>query len=206
MRATIVAVRALLDGDRLPLEREGVRPLRLGAPPEQRVPIYLAALAPASVRLAGRARRPLAPVPLGTLAIARWPRPARGGRGGRGDPSATGIRERAARHSRERGDGPADRRGLAARIRDAHGPDLSADAPGPLGLRARSMPCSRPTTEAGAAVARGGRAPGPRSHRHGDLRRGTRRRSSLGWMRRHGVDLVLPLGLPEAQLRDAGGR
>ena len=53
MRATLVAVRALLDGARLPLEREGVRPLRLGAPPEQPVPIYLAALAPASVRLAG---------------------------------------------------------------------------------------------------------------------------------------------------------
>ena len=53
MRDTLVAVRALLDGARLPLEREGVRPLRLGAPPEQRVPILLAALAPASVRLAG---------------------------------------------------------------------------------------------------------------------------------------------------------
>jgi alkanesulfonate monooxygenase SsuD/methylene tetrahydromethanopterin reductase-like flavin-dependent oxidoreductase (luciferase family) len=53
MRTTIVAVRALLDGDRLPLDREGVRALRLGAPPERRVPILLAALAPASVRLAG---------------------------------------------------------------------------------------------------------------------------------------------------------
>jgi alkanesulfonate monooxygenase SsuD/methylene tetrahydromethanopterin reductase-like flavin-dependent oxidoreductase (luciferase family) len=48
-----VAVRALLDGERLPLEREGVRPLRLGEPPEQRVPIVLAALAPSSIRLAG---------------------------------------------------------------------------------------------------------------------------------------------------------
>lgn len=53
MRATLVAVRALLDGARLPLERESVRPLRLGAPPDQPLPIYLAALAPASVRLAG---------------------------------------------------------------------------------------------------------------------------------------------------------
>jgi alkanesulfonate monooxygenase SsuD/methylene tetrahydromethanopterin reductase-like flavin-dependent oxidoreductase (luciferase family) len=53
MRRTLVAVRALLDGARLPLEREGVRPLRLGAPPEPRVPIILAALAPSSVRLAG---------------------------------------------------------------------------------------------------------------------------------------------------------
>jgi alkanesulfonate monooxygenase SsuD/methylene tetrahydromethanopterin reductase-like flavin-dependent oxidoreductase (luciferase family) len=53
MRRTLVSVRALLDGERLPLDREGVRPLRLGTPPEQRVPIFLAALAPASVRLAG---------------------------------------------------------------------------------------------------------------------------------------------------------
>jgi alkanesulfonate monooxygenase SsuD/methylene tetrahydromethanopterin reductase-like flavin-dependent oxidoreductase (luciferase family) len=53
MRSTLVAVRALLDGSRLPLDREGVRALRLGAPPERRVPILLAALAPSSVRLAG---------------------------------------------------------------------------------------------------------------------------------------------------------
>jgi len=53
MRATVVAVRALLEGGRTPLEREGPRPLKLGAPPEQPVPIMLAALAPASVRLAG---------------------------------------------------------------------------------------------------------------------------------------------------------
>jgi alkanesulfonate monooxygenase SsuD/methylene tetrahydromethanopterin reductase-like flavin-dependent oxidoreductase (luciferase family) len=53
MRTTLVAVRALLDGARLPLDREDVRALRLGAPPEQPVPILLAALAPASVRLAG---------------------------------------------------------------------------------------------------------------------------------------------------------
>jgi alkanesulfonate monooxygenase SsuD/methylene tetrahydromethanopterin reductase-like flavin-dependent oxidoreductase (luciferase family) len=53
MRTTLVAVRALLSGDRLPLEREHVRPLRLGSPPEEQIPIFLAALAPASVRLAG---------------------------------------------------------------------------------------------------------------------------------------------------------
>jgi alkanesulfonate monooxygenase SsuD/methylene tetrahydromethanopterin reductase-like flavin-dependent oxidoreductase (luciferase family) len=53
MRTTLVAVRALLDGARLPLDREHVRPLRLGAPPQRRVPILLAALAPTSVRLAG---------------------------------------------------------------------------------------------------------------------------------------------------------
>ena len=53
MRNTLLAVRALLDGARLPMEREDVKPLRLGAPPERRIPILLAALAPASVRLAG---------------------------------------------------------------------------------------------------------------------------------------------------------
>jgi alkanesulfonate monooxygenase SsuD/methylene tetrahydromethanopterin reductase-like flavin-dependent oxidoreductase (luciferase family) len=53
MRTTLVAVRTLLDGARLPLERENVRPLRLGAAPEPRIPIFLAALAPASIRLAG---------------------------------------------------------------------------------------------------------------------------------------------------------
>ena len=53
MRTTIVSVRSLLAGDRLPLDREGVRPLRLGTTPDRPVPILLAALAPASVRLAG---------------------------------------------------------------------------------------------------------------------------------------------------------
>ena len=53
MRSTLISVRSLLDGDRLPLEREGVRPLRLGSTPDRPVPILLAALAPASVRLAG---------------------------------------------------------------------------------------------------------------------------------------------------------
>jgi alkanesulfonate monooxygenase SsuD/methylene tetrahydromethanopterin reductase-like flavin-dependent oxidoreductase (luciferase family) len=53
MRSTLVAVRALLDGARLPLDGERVRPLRLGAPPDRRIPILLAALAPSSVRLAG---------------------------------------------------------------------------------------------------------------------------------------------------------
>ena len=53
MRTTLVAVRALLEGERLPLAREGVRPLRLGALPDDPIPITLAALAPASIRLAG---------------------------------------------------------------------------------------------------------------------------------------------------------
>lgn len=53
MRATVLAVRSLLGGARLSVERDDVRGLRLGVPPERPVPILLAALAPASVRLAG---------------------------------------------------------------------------------------------------------------------------------------------------------
>jgi alkanesulfonate monooxygenase SsuD/methylene tetrahydromethanopterin reductase-like flavin-dependent oxidoreductase (luciferase family) len=53
MRTTLTSVRSLLAGERLPLDREGVRPLRLGETPDRPVPILLAALAPASVRLAG---------------------------------------------------------------------------------------------------------------------------------------------------------
>jgi alkanesulfonate monooxygenase SsuD/methylene tetrahydromethanopterin reductase-like flavin-dependent oxidoreductase (luciferase family) len=53
MRTVIVAIRALLDGARLPLDRQDVRALRLGTLPKQPIPIQLAALAPASVRLAG---------------------------------------------------------------------------------------------------------------------------------------------------------
>jgi alkanesulfonate monooxygenase SsuD/methylene tetrahydromethanopterin reductase-like flavin-dependent oxidoreductase (luciferase family) len=53
MRSTLVAVRALLEGARLPVHRKQVRALRLGAPPEPPVPIILAALAPSSIRLAG---------------------------------------------------------------------------------------------------------------------------------------------------------
>ena len=53
MRTTLSSIRSLLAGDRLPVEREGVRPLRLGTTPDAPVPILLAALAPASVRLAG---------------------------------------------------------------------------------------------------------------------------------------------------------
>ena len=53
LRSTLVAVRALLEGARMRVDREDVRGLRLGSPPEQRIPILLAALAPFSVRLAG---------------------------------------------------------------------------------------------------------------------------------------------------------
>lgn len=53
MRKTLVAVRALLDGDRLPAPLGGARPLRLACPPDRPVPIALAAITPPSIRLAG---------------------------------------------------------------------------------------------------------------------------------------------------------
>jgi alkanesulfonate monooxygenase SsuD/methylene tetrahydromethanopterin reductase-like flavin-dependent oxidoreductase (luciferase family) len=53
LRSTLVAVRALLAGERLPSAAPGARPLKLGALPQTPVPIGLAALSPASVRLAG---------------------------------------------------------------------------------------------------------------------------------------------------------
>src|SRR5829696_8721904 len=53
LRETLVAVRALLHGDRLPQPAPGARALRLGVIPEAPVPILLAALAAGSVRLAG---------------------------------------------------------------------------------------------------------------------------------------------------------
>jgi alkanesulfonate monooxygenase SsuD/methylene tetrahydromethanopterin reductase-like flavin-dependent oxidoreductase (luciferase family) len=53
LRETVTAVRALLSGERLPNPAGGARPLRLGAVPEQPVPIALAGLSPGSIRLAG---------------------------------------------------------------------------------------------------------------------------------------------------------
>jgi alkanesulfonate monooxygenase SsuD/methylene tetrahydromethanopterin reductase-like flavin-dependent oxidoreductase (luciferase family) len=53
LRRTVTAVRALLAGERLPDPADGARPLRLGAVPDVQVPIVLAALSPASIRLAG---------------------------------------------------------------------------------------------------------------------------------------------------------
>ena len=53
LRAALTEVRALLAGERLPVPAPGARPLRLGVLPTAPVPLELAALAPASVRLAG---------------------------------------------------------------------------------------------------------------------------------------------------------
>lgn len=54
LRRTLAQVRALLRGDRIPLTvTTGARPLKLNLPPVPDLPIYLAALGDASIRLAG---------------------------------------------------------------------------------------------------------------------------------------------------------
>lgn len=54
MRSVVTQVRALLRGERVPLEAaKAARPLKLNLPPAPGVPIYLAGLADATVRLAG---------------------------------------------------------------------------------------------------------------------------------------------------------
>ena len=53
LRETLTSLRALLTGARLPNPVSGARPLRLGVVPDVPVPIALAALSPASIRLAG---------------------------------------------------------------------------------------------------------------------------------------------------------
>jgi alkanesulfonate monooxygenase SsuD/methylene tetrahydromethanopterin reductase-like flavin-dependent oxidoreductase (luciferase family) len=53
LRGTLTAVRALLNGQRLPAPAPGTRALRLGVLPDVPVPIVLAALSPGSIRLAG---------------------------------------------------------------------------------------------------------------------------------------------------------
>lgn len=54
MRSVVAQVRALLAGERVPLQTvKDARPLKLNLPPAPQVPIYLAGLSDASVRLAG---------------------------------------------------------------------------------------------------------------------------------------------------------
>ena len=53
LRETINNVRALLAGERLPDPAARARPLRIGVTPDVPVPLSLAALSPASIRLAG---------------------------------------------------------------------------------------------------------------------------------------------------------
>lgn len=53
LRAVLTAVRALLEGHRMPTAVDGSRPLRLFVDPETRVPIALASMSPPGIRLAG---------------------------------------------------------------------------------------------------------------------------------------------------------
>lgn len=53
LRDTLIAVHALLSGERLTNPAPGARPLRLGVVPDVRVPLVLAALSDGSIRLAG---------------------------------------------------------------------------------------------------------------------------------------------------------
>lgn len=54
LRQTVIQVRALLNGERIPLQNEtGERPLALNLPPQPDLPIYIAATSPKSIRLAG---------------------------------------------------------------------------------------------------------------------------------------------------------
>jgi alkanesulfonate monooxygenase SsuD/methylene tetrahydromethanopterin reductase-like flavin-dependent oxidoreductase (luciferase family) len=53
LRRTVSQVRALLRGERIPLAGGGTRALKLNLPPVPDVPIYVAALADESIRLAG---------------------------------------------------------------------------------------------------------------------------------------------------------
>ena len=53
LRTVLVAVRQLLEGHRMPSAVDGSRPLRLFVGPESPVPIALASMSPAGIRLAG---------------------------------------------------------------------------------------------------------------------------------------------------------
>ena len=185
MRATLVAVRALLDGARLPLEREGVRPLRLGAPPER--PCRSSSRRSPRPRSGWRASSQTTGCPSSG--------PARGSPEGRallaeGEARRRGPdrdrrrRQRPARDRRGRGDGAADRRGLAARLPHAHGPALSADAPRSVRVRARGGCAARSQRgRRGAAAARGRGAAGREVTVMGTYDGGAGRRARAGSMR-----------------------
>ncbi len=53
LRSTVLAVRALLAGARLPAPPHGAYPLRLGNPPQSPIPIVLAAITTPSIKVAG---------------------------------------------------------------------------------------------------------------------------------------------------------
>ena len=54
LRQTLTQIRALLNGERVPIEDvDGIRPLKLNLPPQPDIPIFLAATSPKSIQLAG---------------------------------------------------------------------------------------------------------------------------------------------------------
>jgi len=176
MRTTLVAVRALLDGARLPHDREHVRALRLGAPPERPVPILLAALAPASVRLAGELADQWLPflwarsrIPDGRTLLAEGEAAAEGS-------TATGVAASVplAIAEDEEAAHP-DRRRLAARLPHAHGPAVPADAARPVRLCSRGRRAARGRPPAARAEERpAASAWGPARAARPDPRRGAR--------------------------------
>ena len=104
MRSTLISIRSLLDGDRLPLEREGVRPLRLGSTPESARPDPACGARPGVGASGGRAGRPLAALPLGPLTTPRRPGSACRRRGAcRSSVRDRNHRQRPARDRRGRG-------------------------------------------------------------------------------------------------------
>jgi alkanesulfonate monooxygenase SsuD/methylene tetrahydromethanopterin reductase-like flavin-dependent oxidoreductase (luciferase family) len=204
MRTTLVAVRALLDGARLPVDRERVRALRLGAPPEQPIPIVLAALAPASVRMAGELADHWLPflwarsrIPHGRALLAEGEEAAEGS-------TATGV---SASVPLAIAEDEATARQIAAgwllayltrmgplyprMLRDHFGYAREVDAlleanasGGPPRLPAAAEPLARDVTVMGT---------------YGEAARAVRLWLDEG---ADTVDLVLPLGLPEEQLRE----
>ena len=81
LRETLIAVRALLAGDRLPEPAAGARPLRLGVVPEPPVPIVLAGFWHRAPPAGRRARRRLGAVSMGAIAHRRRQSAPTGGRG-----------------------------------------------------------------------------------------------------------------------------
>ncbi len=86
LRRTLTQVRTLLRGERIPLEAvTDARPLKLNLPPGPDVPIYLAALADESIRLAGELADGWMPFLYPRSHLAAGASLLRDGRGRRGD-------------------------------------------------------------------------------------------------------------------------
>jgi len=91
LRETLTAVRALLGGDRMPNPAPGARALKLGVALETPVPIALAALSPASVRLAGELADAWAPFLWARSRVAEGQALLREGEARAGDSTPTSV-------------------------------------------------------------------------------------------------------------------